>query len=210
MKKRISLMIAIAVCFSMLLSGCGKKLTTENAPDYVKSALDACYKADFDAYMEFTKSTQEEAEELYQTGLDTNMEASGIVASSVSSDLQDQYRQLFADLLSISKYEVGEAKEDGDGFTVEVTVEPFIMFNDLQQELGPMLESEEAQALADEEIEQYIYQKMYELMSSKLDAPEYGDPETVTIHIQPDGEGIQTINEDDLAALDAAMYSAVL
>ncbi len=73
-----------------------------------------------------------------------------------------------------------------------------------------MLESEEAQALADEEIEQYIYQKMYELMSSKLDAPEYGDPETVTIHIQPDGDGIQTINEDDLAALDAAMYSAVL
>ena len=37
MKKRISLMIAMAVCFSMLLGGCGKKLTTENAPDYVKS-----------------------------------------------------------------------------------------------------------------------------------------------------------------------------
>ena len=210
MKKRISLMIAMAVCFSMLLGGCGKKLTTENAPDYVKSALDACYKAEFDTYMEFTKSTREEAEELYQTGLDTNMEASGIVASSVGSDLQDQYRQLFADILSISKYEVGEAKEDGDGFTVEVTVEPFLMFNDLEQELPPFLETENAQTMTDEELEQLVYQKMYELMSSKLEAPEYGDTETVPIHIQPDGDGIQTINEDDLAALDAAMYSAVL
>ena len=188
MKKRISLMIAMAVCFSMLLGGCGKKLTTENAPDYVKSALDACYKAEFD----------------------TNMEASGIVASSVSSDLQDQYRQLFADLLSISKYEVGEAKEDGDGFTVEVTVEPFLMFNDLEQELPPFLETENAQTMTDEELEQLVYQKMYELMSSKLEAPEYGEPQTVTVHIQPDSDGIQTIDEDDLAALDAAMYSAVL
>ena len=210
MKKRISLMIAMAVCFSMLLGGCGKKLTTENAPDYVKSALDACYKAEFDTYMEFTKSTREEAEELYQTGLDTNMEASGIVASSVGSDLQDQYRQLFADILSISKYEVGEAKEDGDGFTVEVTVEPFLMFNDLEQELPPFLETENAQTMTDEELEQLVYQKMYELMSSKLEAPEYGEPQTVMVHIQPDSDGIQTIDEDDLAALDAAMYSAVL
>ncbi len=210
MKKRISLMIAMAVCFSMLLGGCGKKLTTENAPDYVKSALDACYKAEFDTYMEFTKSTREEAKELYQTGLDTNMEASGIVASSVGSDLQDQYRQLFADILSISKYEVGEAKEDGDGFTVEVTVEPFLMFNDLEQELSPFLETENAQTMTDEELEQLVYQKMYELMSSKLEAPEYGEPQTVTVHIQPDSDGIQTIDEDDLAALDAAMYSAVL
>lgn len=210
MKKRISLMIAMAACFSMLLGGCGKKLTTENAPDYVKSALDACYKAEFDDYMEFTKSTQEEAEELYQTGLDTNMEASGIVASDVSSELQEQYRQLFADILSISKYEVGEAKEDGDGFTVEVTVEPFLMFNGLDQELLPLLETEEAQTLTDEEIEPYVFQKMYELMSSKLESPEYGEPTTVTVHIQPDDDGVQTINEDDLAALDAAMYSATL
>ena len=211
MKKRISFMIAIAVCFSMLLGGCEKKLTTENAPDYVKSALDACYKADFDAYMEFTNSTKEEAEELYEQGLDTNMEASGILGASVSPELQEQYRQLFADILNLSKYEVGEAKEDGDGFTVEVNVEPFIMFNDLEQELLPLLETEEAAALTtDDEKTQFVFQKMYELMSSKLEAPEYGEAETVTVHIQPDDDGVQTIDEDDLAALDAAMYSAIL
>lgn len=210
MKKRISLMITLLICFSTLLAGCGKKLTTENAPDYVKSALDACYKADFDSYMEFTKSTQEEAEELYQDGLDMNMEACGILDSSVDSELQEQYRQLFADILSISKYTVGEAKEDGDGFTVEVTVEPFLMFDNLQQELLELLGTEEAMELADDEIESFVFQKMYELMSSKLASPEYGDPETVTVHIQPDKDGVQTINEEDLLSVDTAMYSFVL
>ena len=84
------------------------------------------------------------------------------------------------------------------------------MFNDLEQELPPFLETENAQTMTDEELEQLVYQKMYELMSSKLEAPEYGEPQTVMVHIQPDSDGIQTIDEDDLAALDAAMYSAVL
>lgn len=210
MKKRISLMITLLICVSILLGGCGKKLTTENAPDYVKSALDACYKADFNSYMDFTNSTQEEAEELYQDGLDVNMEACGILDSSVDSELQEQYRQLFADILSISKYTVGEAKEDGDGFTVEVTVEPFLMFDNLQQELIEILDTDEAIELADDEIEPFVLQKMYELMSSKLASPEYGDPETITVHIQPDKDGLQTISEEDLMSIDTAMYSFVL
>lgn len=209
MKKRISLMITMMLCFSMLLGGCGKKLTTENAPDYVKSALDACYKADFDAYMEFTGSTKEEAEELYQDGLNANMEVSGLIDSAVDEELQEQYRQLFADLLNVCKYTVGEAQEDGDGFTVDVTVEPFLMFDNLQEELLSLLSTVDASAMTTEEITQYTFEKMYELMSSKVAAPEYGDPETVTVHIQPDEDGIQTINEDDLMSIDSAMYSAV-
>lgn len=210
MKKKISLMSILMVCFSILLSGCGKKLTVEDAPAYVKSALDACYKADFDAYMEFTQSTKEEAEQLYEDGLDTNMEVSGIIDPSIDEELQEKYRQLFADILSISKYTVGEAKEDGDGFTVEVTVEPFLMFNNLQDELLPLLSTEEAMNLSEEDASQFVFEKVYELMSSKLEAPEYGDPETITVHIQPDEDGLQTINEDDLMKVDSAMYSAML
>lgn len=204
-------MITMMLCFSMLLGGCGKKLTTENAPDYVKSALDACYKADFDAYMEFTGSTKRRArEELYQDGLDANMEASGLMDSIVDEELQEQYRQLFADLLSVCKYTVGEAKEDGDGFSVDVTVEPFIMFDGLQEELLTLLATEDASTMTPEELTQYTFEKMYELMSSKLDAPEYGDSQTLTVHIQPDDDGVQAINEDDLTSVDLAMYSFTL
>ena len=211
MKKKISIIISMAACFCMLLVGCGKKLTVDDAPAYVKSALDACYKGEFEAYMEFTNSTEEEAQALYNDGIDANLEASGITDINISQELQDQYRQLFIGLLGISKYTVGEAKEDGDGFTVEVSVEPFIMFDSLQQDLINAMNTEEAAALSTgDEINTYIYQKMYDLMSSKLNSPEYGDPQTVTVHIQPDDEGIQTIDEDDLVEIDTVMYASIL
>ena len=213
MKKRISLMIAMAVCFSMLLGGCGKKLTTENAPDYVKSALDTCYKGEFEAYMEFTNSTEEEAQALYNDGIDANMEASGITDSAIniSQELQDQYRQLFIGLLGISKYTVGEAKEDGDGFTVEVSVEPFTMFDSLQDDLINEISTVDPSTLTTEdEMNTLVYQKMYDLMSAKLNSPEYGEPQTVTVHIQPDDDGIQTINEEDLVQIDTIMYASML
>ncbi len=211
MKKRVSLIITMAACFSMLLGGCGKKLSVEDAPAYVQSALDTCYKGEFKTYMEFTNSTEEEAQALYQDGLDANLEASGITSVGVSQELQDQYRQLFTDLLAMSKYTVGEAKEDGDGFTVEVSVEPFAMFDNLQEEMIEAVYTEEAAELTTEdELNAFVYQKMYELMSSKLGSPEYGDPQTVTVHIQPDDDGIQTINEDDLVEIDTVMYASML
>lgn len=211
MKKKVSLIISMAACFCMLLGGCGKKLTVEDAPAYVQSALDTCYKGEFKTYMEFTNSTEEEAQALYEDGIDANLEASGITDLNISQELQDQYRQLFIDLLSISKYTVGEAKEDGDGFTVEVSVEPFTMFDSLQLDLINAVNTEEAAALTTaDEINAFVYQKMYDLMSSKLSSPEYGDPQTVTVHIQPDDDGIQTINEDDLVEIDTVMYASIL
>lgn len=211
MKKRVSFIISIAACFSLLLGGCGKKLTVEDAPAYVKSALDACYKGEFEAYMEFTNSTEEEAKALYESGLDANMEASGVTDINISQELQDQYRQLFAGLLGISKYTVGEAKEDGDGFTVEVSVEPFTMFDTLQDDLiAAVSATEVSEDATEDEINATVYQMMYDLMSAKLNAPEYGDPQTVTVHIQPDEDGIQTINEDDLVEIDTVMYASIL
>lgn len=211
MKRKVSLIISMAACFCMLLGGCGKKLTVEDAPDYVKSALDTCYKGEFEAYMEFTNSTEEEAQALYDEGIDANMEASGILNDSISQELQDQYRQLFIGLLGISKYTVGEAKEDGDGFTVDVSVEPFTMFDNLDQELVDAMTAEDAASLTtEEELYAFTYQKMYELMSAKLNSPEYGEPQTITVHIQPDDEGIQTINEEDLVQIDTAMYASML
>ena len=211
MKKKFSLIITMAACFSMLLGGCGKKLTVEDAPAYVQSALDACYKGEFEVYMDFTNSTEEEAKELYESGLDANMEASGINDINVSQDLKDQYRQLFAGLLGISKYTVGEAKEDGEGFTVEVSVEPFIMFDTLQDDLiAALSNSGLSEDATEDEINAFVYQQMYDLMSAKLNDPTYGDPQTVTVHIQPDEDGIQTINEDDLVQIDTVLYAPML
>ena len=85
------------------------------------------------------------------------------------------------------------------------------MFDSLQDDLINAINTEEAAALTTEdEMNTFVYQKMYDLMSAKLNAPEYGEPQTVTVHIQPDEDGIQTINEDDLVQIDTVMYASML
>ena len=51
---------------------------------------------------------------------------------------------------------------------------------------------------------------MYNLLSPRLSFPEYGTPETVILHIQPDENKVQTVREEDLSALDAAIYASLL
>ena len=83
MKKKgiVALLAAGAV---MLLSACGGGFTTEDAQNYVQSALDASYKADFDEYVKQTNSTKEEAETMYQQNIDNVLSGVGIQDAGVS------------------------------------------------------------------------------------------------------------------------------
>ncbi len=211
MKRKLSLIAIVCVCCSILAGGCGKKMKLEDAPVYVQAVLNARYKADYSAYMEYMECTEETAKQIHEQGLNAIMKTMKIADTSVSMELKDQYRQLFAGLHNISKYTIGAAEEDGDGFTVDVTVQPFSMFDGIDQSLVDAINTDEARAMTtDEQINQFIFQKMYDLISSRLSVPEYGAPETLTLHIQPDGNKVQTISEEDLNALDAFIYASLL
>lgn len=149
--------------------------------------------------------------QIHEQGLNAVMKTIKIADISISMELKDQYRQLFAGLHNISKYTIGAAEEDGDGFTVDVTAQPFSMFDGIDQSMVDAINTEEAREMTtDEQVHQFIYQEMYDLISSRLSEPEYGSPETVTLHIQPDENKVYTINEDDLNALDAIIYASLL
>ena len=211
MKKKISFIMIISMCCSILAGGCGKKMTTEDAPVYIQAVLDSRYKSDYNAYMEYMKCTEEEAAQIHERGLNSVLSLIKIADTSVSAELKDQYRQLFASLHHICKYTVGAAEEDGDGFTVDVTVQPFSMFDGIDESLIDVLHTEDALAMTtDEQVNQLIYEEMYKLLSPRLSFPEYGTPETVILHIQPDENKVQTVREEDLSALDAAIYASLL
>ena len=210
MKRRTKVMTLLVLAMSMLLCACGAKYGPEDAKAYAKSCLDASYKGEFTEYVKLTDSTEEEAQEMYDNGIDLTMEASEILTSGVSQELQDKYRQLFIDLYKSAKYTLGEAKEDGDdGFTVVVTVEPFTIFDGLDTELTAKLEELAANLSenpTDEEINELVYQAMYDLMIAKMgDNMTYGDPVDVTLHVLPDEDGVYYIPEDDLYAVENAM-----
>lgn len=211
MKRKFSLITIVCICCSIFIGGCGKKMKLEDAPVYVQAVLDARYKADYSAYMEYEKCTEEAAIQIHEQGLNAILNTMKIGTTSVSTDLKEQYRQLFANFHNLCKYTVGTAEKDGDGFIVEVSAQPFTMFDGISQSLVDALQTEETLTLTtDEQIYQFFYEEMYDLLAPKLTAPKYGAQETVTLHIQPDANKVQTISEEDLNALDSVIYASLL
>ena len=129
MRKR-GVLAAMLTGVMLVLCGCGG-MTTDEAKDYVKSALDAGYKAEFKEYAEITDSTEKEAKKEY-----SNIEY----------------------------------------------------------------------VPSDEELNEAIMKKMYELMDEKMNNPTYGDKTTVTVNVKVDKDGAYYIPQKDLTAVDDALF----
>ena len=134
MKKHGVLALVLAGVM-LLLCGCGG-MTTDDAKDYVQSALDCGYKAEVKKYAEITETTEKEAKKEYETNLDNSMKEAGFDETGVSDELKANYRKLFEKMLKSANYKVGEVKEAGDDeFKVSVEVQPFTAFSTVSEEL---------------------------------------------------------------------------
>ena len=210
MRKRGWVVVLLVVVMTVLC-GCGG-MSTEDAQSYAKSVLDASYKGKFEKYIEWTKSSEEEAKELYEGNIDITMKEAGFSDLGLSEEMTENYRQLFLDMIKLAKYDVGEAKEaSDDAFTIDVTVEPFTAFDGIDEGLTTAFTVEVSnmeEIPSDEEMNQMVLQKMYELMTERIAAPTYGNPTTVTITVKPDADNVYYISQEDMAALDDALFPA--
>ena len=208
MKKR-GILAAILIMVMTMLSGCGG-MSAEDAQSYLKSVLDASYKGEFGTYVEWTKSTEEEARKLYEANIDVIMQESGLTSLGLSDELVANYRQLFENIINLVKYEVGEAKEAGDKeYTVDVMLEPFAGFDGIaaEAEAAVTAELENITELPEQSaINEMYFQKQYDLMSDRIASPEYGDTVTVTVTVKPDANGVYFIEQSDMTALDEALF----
>ena len=209
MKKR-GIAVLLAVGSALCLSACVGGFTTEDAQNQVKSALDASYKADCEEYVEQTNSTQEEAEAMFQQTIDNVLAGIGLEEEGVSDELVQPDRDVADDLLGLANYEVTGAEETEDGFAVEVAYEPFVGYDNLNAGLETVLTdiaSTMTEVPRDEEHNKIIYAEILKLVQQMEDEPSYGEQENFTIHINKDSGNVYTINEDDLVALELAMFS---
>ena len=208
----------------LVLCGCGG-MTTDEAKDYVKSALDAGYKAEFKdaiykgfgetapiAGLDISKVTEAKILALkeYETNLDNSMKEAGFDETGVSDELKANYRKLFEKMLKSANYKVGEVKEAGDDeFKVSVEVQPFTAFSTVSEELDNWVTdtySNIEYVPSDEELNEAIMKKMYELMDEKMNNPTYGDKTTVTVNVKVDKDGAYYIPQKDLTAVDDALF----
>ena len=208
MRKR-GVLAAMLTGVMLVLCGCGG-MTTDEAKDYVKSALDAGYKAEFKEYAEITDSTEKEPKKEYETNLDNSMKEAGFDETGVSDELKANYRKLFEKMLKSANYKVGEVKEAGDDeFKVSVEVQPFTAFSTVSEELDNWVTdtySNIEYVPSDEELNEAIMKKMYELMDEKMNNPTYGDKTTVIVNVKVDKDGAYYIPQKDLTAVDDALF----
>ena len=211
-KKRI-LSVILAAMMMLALTACGG-MTTDDAKTYVQSVLDASYKADFSEYTEQTDSTEEEAQQLFDENLDNIMSMGGFTDAGLSEELSASYRQLFQDMLAQAEYEVGSATGgEDDGFVVGVGAEPFTAFDGLQDEVMSAVEAEMAnitdisQIPSQDEINEMVFQKMYDILVQRVAEPTYGEAQTVEVHVEL-SDNMYSINEDDLTELDLILIPA--
>ena len=193
MKKHGVLALVLAGVM-LLLCGCGG-MTTDDAMDYVQSALDCGYKAEVKKYAEITETTEKEA---------------GFDDTGVSDELKADYRSMFEKMLKSANYKVKEAKEtEDDEFTVTVEVCPFTAFSTVSDELDQWVTdtySNVETIPSDEELNEAIMRKMYEIMSAKLADPTYGDKMEKEVHVKVNKDGAYYIPNDDLTAVDDALF----
>ena len=153
---------------------------------------------------------EKEAKKEYETNLDNSMKEAGFDETGVSDELKANYRKLFEKMLKSANYKVGEAKEAGDDeFKVSVEVQPFTAFSTVSEELDNWVTdtySNIEYVPSDEELNEAIMKKMYELMDEKMNNPTYGDKTTVTVNVKVDKDGAYYIPQKDLTAVDDALF----
>lgn len=208
MKKK-SILTLILICTVMILSACSG-MKKEDAQNYVKATLDAGYKAKFKEYIEVTNSTKKEARKEYEDNLDDIMKESGLDEMDISDELKAQYRSLYEKMLKSAKYKVGEAKKEKKGtYVVEVTVYPFTAFTSVSGELNTWVRETYANATevpSNEELNEAIMQKMYELMNEKVDQPTYDKKKTVQIRVKMNDDEVYYIPAKDLESIDSELF----
>ena len=111
----------------------------------------------------------------------------------------------------MTKYDVKEAKEDGDNYTVDVEITPVTgVFDGIldqlladAEEYGAEKESA-GEELTDDDLQQWVCEKLLELVKANMASASYGDPVTVTVHVV-NNDDVYEIPEADYTALDDAL-----
>ena len=208
MKKRsvISLLLAAMMALGMLLTGCGAQF---DASAYVQALLDNSYKNDPSGIVEQEMGTEEEANALYEEGLDTEMESltSGI---TISDELKAEYRAVFADMFAKAKYTVGESEKLEDGsYEVTVKYETMKIFEPAmttyEESLAQLQEEWSVNVPSDEEMYEQIYGLLKDCISEELPNAEYGAEESMIVRVEI-VDNMYSPNQEDLLNLELALF----
>ena len=164
-----------------------------NASLYLMALLDNSYKNDSTILVLTDIATAEEAAEIYEHGLDT--EVAGM-ESMLSAEGKEEYRKLFADLLAGVKYTVGEAEKQADGsYVVTVYYEQMNVFKPaMEAYISAVYEYIDTlvagrELPSDEEMTEWLAMALKACLEESLKNVTYGETQATTVKISLEDDG---------------------
>lgn len=214
------LALALAAVMALSLAGCGT-LMTDSVGALVQGNLDELYLGQYNEdFLQLVDITEAEAEQNYLDGLDVEAQffAQYFLIENLTDDIKAEIVDLYKEIYSHSRYEVGEATEvDEDTYGVPVTIYPIDIMQSLYEEAGAALDSFNA-SYSDEEIasiqsdtdafaeyDAAWAELIIGMCRDELSALGYMEPEEMVIQVTRGSDGLWTIADNDFQRIDAAI-----
>lgn len=208
--KKISLLLAALLIMSVL-GGCG----SFDASGYIKALLDNSYKGDSAAFVEQKVGNEEQAKELYDLGIDTEMN-SLVPEGDISTELRNEFKTVLQDVYKSVKYTVGEATKQEDGsYVVEVKYQKMNVFaaamEQFQKEQQAYIDgiSEQIQnggeTPSEDEMNEQKYIILKDAIKDSLANAEFEDEASITVRVELQDK-VYSPNQDDVKALEYALF----
>lgn len=218
-KRACALIPALALVLSLTACG-GGGVSAFDATKYIQGLLDKTYLGEFDEYMKVVDITENECEDDYISGLESEAEyfASVFQIDNLTDDIKADIVDLYKEIYSYSKYTVSAAtKQDDKTYSVKVTVEPIDIFHLVADTLnGGAADDFNAQyddvdvaSMSDDEYDTFYAaydaawaQLIIDLTREKLPELGYLDSSSLLVQVAEDEDGLWGIPQSDFDNLD--------
>lgn len=205
MKKKFSIILACIMLVGVL-GGCGNSF---DASAYLKALLDNSYKNDSSQLVSMKIATAEEAADLYEQGLDAEVNSMPSAAGSLSAEQIEEFRNLLADVLAGAKYTVGEAKKQDDGsYVVTVTYEQMNIFGPAMESYINAILTASANGMefsSEAEQEEWLISTFKDCIEESLKNVTYDEAQTATVKISIQNNA-WTPSTSDLMNLEEVLF----
>lgn len=112
------LIICLLAVLMVSVTGCNME---SDIISYVDATIDLFIKGETKEYIKLTKSTEEDAEKIYDDYIDIWVNL--LITDEVSKELKDDFRELFREIFAEAKYEVKSSKKVKNEHKYIVTIE---------------------------------------------------------------------------------------
>lgn len=208
--KRIICTLLCAVMMVCCLASCSAEF---DAKTYVQGNIDVVYlNAPSEAYLNIVSNSKDDLSAIYEKGLEVE---AGYFATYFSIDLElapedtlSRIVELYRQIYTYSKYEVGEPVKGDNEYMVDITIHPMDIIKKVAEEDWAAFE-EEWKGLAEQrvdmteaEIEAAWADMVIKLVEERIPNIGYFEPQTITIKVTKGEDGIYVISDNDFGRID--------